>query len=280
VTCPVLFLQNGLRVCAPLGPAAYEGIESVVNFNVVYDAEAGSWLLSQSPAEASLVLDGRRPAARALAAHLAATRVEAKVEDDFYAVQCGKLLMNLTNAVNALSGEYIAPMLMQAPYRLVLAASITEAQAVYAASGVTPKAAHPRDATLLRWFVALLRSPQFFFAATVGRKLKGRGAGHTSMAQDLMSHRVPTEIDFLNGEIVRLGRAHNVPTPVNERLIELVKQAEAANTGSPRINGEDLAKAVGLSLGGRGGRGAGAVVLVATLAAVAALAMRGPAAQS
>ena len=56
--------------------------------------------------------------------------------------------------------------------------------------------------------------------------MKGREAGRTSMAQDLDARRVPTEIDFLNGELTRRARRLGVPTPVNDRLIELVKQAE------------------------------------------------------
>ena len=36
----------------------------------------------------------------------------------------------------------------------------------------------------------------------------------------------PTEIDYLNGEIVRLGKEHNVSTPYNERIVELVHEVE------------------------------------------------------
>ena len=36
----------------------------------------------------------------------------------------------------------------------------------------------------------------------------------------------PTEIDHLNGTIVRRGAAHGIPTPVNRLLHALVKLAE------------------------------------------------------
>lgn len=46
-----------------------------------------------------------------------------------------------------------------------------------------------------------------------------------SMLQDVEARR-PTEIDFLNGGIVRFGREHGVPTPLNEAIWALVKGVE------------------------------------------------------
>jgi 2-dehydropantoate 2-reductase len=50
----------------------------------------------------------------------------------------------------------------------------------------------------------------------------------SSMCQDIMKKR-RTEIDFLNGKIVELGRKSNVPTPVNETLVHFVKFLEEKN---------------------------------------------------
>lgn len=44
----------------------------------------------------------------------------------------------------------------------------------------------------------------------------------SSMYQDVMKGK-KTEIDFLNGKVVELGRKHNIPTPVNETLVCLIK---------------------------------------------------------
>jgi 2-dehydropantoate 2-reductase len=52
-----------------------------------------------------------------------------------------------------------------------------------------------------------------------------------SMLQDVQAHR-PTEIDFLNGGIVRFGREQGVPTPLNEAIVALVKGVERAWTQS------------------------------------------------
>jgi 2-dehydropantoate 2-reductase len=45
---------------------------------------------------------------------------------------------------------------------------------------------------------------------------------HTSMYDDWKAKR-PTEIDYLNGYIVRMGRELGIPTPVNEALTAMVK---------------------------------------------------------
>merc|ERR1712008_154700 len=118
----------------------------------------------------------------------------------------------------------------------------------FKAQGITLSPSMPSEAILLKWFTTLLRAPDFVFMMAVGSKLKGRGEGYTSMAQDLKSLRVPTEIDFLNGAIVELGKAHGVPTPVNEKLIWLIKQAEAANAGMPGISAESLQQQTSVSM--------------------------------
>jgi len=46
-----------------------------------------------------------------------------------------------------------------------------------------------------------------------------------SMLQDVEARRA-TEIDYLNGGIVRFGREHGVPTPLNEGILALVRGVE------------------------------------------------------
>lgn len=62
---------------------------------------------------------------------------------------------------------------------------------------------------------------------------------HTSMYDDWKAGR-PTEIDYLNGYIVRKGRELGIPTPVNEALTALVKaltEKERSGPGTIRIDG-------------------------------------------
>ena len=47
----------------------------------------------------------------------------------------------------------------------------------------------------------------------------------SSTAQDLLRGK-PTEIDFLNGHVVRKGTEHGIPTPTNLALTVAVRLAE------------------------------------------------------
>jgi 2-dehydropantoate 2-reductase len=52
-------------------------------------------------------------------------------------------------------------------------------------------------------------------------------AHKASMLQDVEARR-QTEVDYLNGGIVRFGREHGVPTPLNEAIVALIKGLEAS----------------------------------------------------
>jgi 2-dehydropantoate 2-reductase len=51
---------------------------------------------------------------------------------------------------------------------------------------------------------------------------------YSSMHQDLMKGK-KTEIDFLNGKIVEIGRKHGIAAPINETLVSLIKYLEENN---------------------------------------------------
>jgi 2-dehydropantoate 2-reductase len=52
------------------------------------------------------------------------------------------------------------------------------------------------------------------------------GAGRPSLLQDVMKGR-HTEVDYLNGYVVRKGREVDVPTPMNEAIVQVTKRMEA-----------------------------------------------------
>lgn len=51
-------------------------------------------------------------------------------------------------------------------------------------------------------------------------------AGKTSMLQDVEAGR-KTEVEIFSGKVIRLGREHQVPTPVNEHLYRTISTMEA-----------------------------------------------------
>ncbi len=49
--------------------------------------------------------------------------------------------------------------------------------------------------------------------------------GKTSMLQDIEAGR-KTEVEFLAGTVCKLGREHNVPTPINDMLFKMIRSLE------------------------------------------------------
>ena len=58
------------------------------------------------------------------------------------------------------------------------------------------------------------------------KKIWGRHNNKASMLQDLEKGQ-KTEIDYINGVVCQGGRKCGVPTPFNDKVVELVKEAEA-----------------------------------------------------
>lgn len=59
---------------------------------------------------------------------------------------------------------------------------------------------------------------------TVGKIIRS-STNINSILQDLLKHK-KTEIDFLNGAVVNLGKKHNIKTPVNEMILNIIKTSE------------------------------------------------------
>ena len=45
------------------------------------------------------------------------------------------------------------------------------------------------------------------------------------MLQDVEAHR-KTEVEMFAGKVIELGKRHNVPTPVNQKLFDMIKEIE------------------------------------------------------
>jgi 2-dehydropantoate 2-reductase len=138
---------------------------------------------------------------------------------DLAPLQWGKLLLNLNNPVNALSGLPLRAQLLDRDHRACMAALIAEALTALKAAGITPAKLTPLPAAALP---SALRLPTPIFRLLAFRMLRIDARARTSMAEDLTQGR-PTEIDALCGEVVRLAHAHGTAAPANERISELVR---------------------------------------------------------
>lgn len=142
-------------------------------------------------------------------------------------VQWGKLLVNLNNAINALSGVSLADELRQRDFRRAWALSVAEGLALVKAAGIEPVDPLPMP---LKLMPQIMRLPdalyRYVLSAGSGGKVKVDPHARSSMADDLAKGRA-TEVDFLQGEVVQLAERLGRRAPVNARLVALVKAAEA-----------------------------------------------------
>ena len=213
---PVLSLQNGLgnaeagRAVAP----ALRWLAGMVPYNI---AELGPGHLHRGTGGKLAAQDD--PALRAWLPVFDAARLPMRLYADLKPVQWGKLLLNLNNPVNALSGLPLRAELMQRGYRQVFAALQREALTALAAAGIEPAqvaAAAPRK------LPTLLSLPDWLFRRVAARMLRIDPEARSSMADDLALGRT-TEVDALCGEVVRLAQANGLAAPLNQRIQALVE---------------------------------------------------------
>jgi 2-dehydropantoate 2-reductase len=145
-----------------------------------------------------------------------------KLSDQMLELAWGKLLINLNNAVNALSGRSLIEELRERDYRRVFAASIGEGLTLLKQARIEPATIGSVSAAMLP---RILRSPDWLFNHVFLKRWKIDDKARSSMADDLAAGR-STEVDYINGELVRLAERLNADAPVNRRIVELVRAAE------------------------------------------------------
>jgi 2-dehydropantoate 2-reductase len=165
------------------------------------------------------------------AAQLSVPHLQVRPSDNIAGVQWGKLLVNLNNALNALSGLRLAEQLAQRPWRLLLADQMAEGLAAIKAEGIRPVASTPIPPALTPH---LLRLPDAAFRLLLGRAMKIDPEARSSMWEDLQRGR-RTEIDYLQGVIVAIAERRGLDAPLSKRIVALIKRAEAAGKGSPGL---------------------------------------------
>ncbi|WP_243042728.1 2-dehydropantoate 2-reductase [Dyella sedimenti] len=218
---PVVSFQNGLHNAAILREAlpGHPVLAGMVPFNVLQRVPGD---FHQGSGGALMV-----QAHEALAAYLplfAAAGVPLLPRQDMPAVLAAKLLLNLNNALNALSDLPLREELSQRAWRRCLAMAQREALAAFAAAGIRPARLTPLPP---RWLPRVLELPDAGFRRIASRMLAIDPLARSSMWEDLQRGR-PTEVDAINGEIVRLAERQHLPAPVNARLVALVHEAEQA----------------------------------------------------
>jgi 2-dehydropantoate 2-reductase len=168
---------------------------------------------------------GDDPIASAVSDAFRASGFESVARPDIARWKYSKLLMNLGNPVDALCPR-------DDDARRLVTMAREEGEKVLAAAGidhVSEQEDRARRGDLLR------------MAPIDGQRREG-GSTWQSLMRGL-----PVEVDFLNGEIVLLGRLHGVPTPVNTLLQQTTHDAVTARTPPNSIPAGALLTTLGIA---------------------------------
>jgi 2-dehydropantoate 2-reductase len=217
----VISFQNGVSNFEVLErelTGRFRIVRGMVQYNVAYLGEGRfhKGVAGQLWAE-------RRTETEALAERVRSGPASLGLADDMAGVAWGKLLINLNNAVSALSGRTLIEELKQRDYRRVVAASQREGLGLLRRAGIKPARIGPVPPRLLPLVIG---SPDWLFNRLFLRRWKIDVHARSSMADDLAAGR-KTEIDYLNGELVALADRLGVDAPVNRKIVELIRAAEA-----------------------------------------------------
>ena len=225
----VVAFQNGVSNLPVLRERLANVSGAVVPFNVTSPAPGHFHQGTQG----ELLIGPTAP--DAMMAAFAASGTPARVVDDIEGHLWAKLLVNLNNALNTLSGGPLRDGLLQRDYRRVLVAMIGEGMAVAEAEGVSPATFNGRSPAQLMRIMGL---PDWLYRIVMDRVVKIDATARSSMLDDLTLGRA-NELDYLQGEIVRRAERLGIDVPVTRAVMAATSEAFAQKK-SPRMSGATM----------------------------------------
>jgi 2-dehydropantoate 2-reductase len=214
----VISFQNGISNVEALEQGLggrFEISRGMVEYNVAY---LGSGRFHKGVA-GNLYADRR---ARTLSEAIGEGPAALKISDQMLRLAWGKLLINLNNAVNALSGQTLIGELKSRDYRRVFAESMREGLDLLKQAEIEPVAAGSVAPSRMP---RIIDSPDWLFNSVFLKRWKIDAHARSSMSDDLAEGR-KTEVDYINGELVRLAERLQQDAPVNRAIVDLIRQAE------------------------------------------------------
>ena len=146
-------------------------------------------------------------------------------------VMWSKLLLNMNNAINALCGVPLLTGLQNRQYRKAVAACMNEALSVMSTAGIASVKVGKTPVSLVPTILCL---PNFLFNIVASSMIKISPTARSSMLDDIEQGREP-EVNYINGEVVKLAKLNNMTAPINNKVTSMILDAHNQNKGSPNI---------------------------------------------
>lgn len=221
-TLTVVSTLNGVRAL-PLIRERFPQLKSTA-LTIMFNAQHSGVLQAQLTTKPAVIL-ARAGAARDTALHglLSGCGLALSESEDEKACW-GKLLINLANAIGALTQSTFRDLLSDPDLRTVFVAVLDEAVDRIEAAKIPYKLPMPLP---YRGYRTLLKygGGATWWLAQVKNGLDD--GAYPSMVSDVRAGR-RTEVQQLNGEIVALGERLNWPAPVNAQLVTMVEALDLA----------------------------------------------------
>jgi 2-dehydropantoate 2-reductase len=223
-TTPVLCLQNGIANEAIVAEYVTQVYPVLVLFNAVLPEPGRVVLTIMDFLAVGCFPKGTDALTAQVAADFTAAGLPTREHPDAMAVKWGKLIGNLNNALLAVTDCYWQKAFATPEMLSMMRAVMEEGLRVLAAAGISPADVTGRFD--IRAQVEAFAARQAEFADVPPEQ-----RGYPSMWQDLHFRRPETEVEYLNGEIVRLGERYGVPTPINRALLAAVRESIETGKG-------------------------------------------------
>lgn len=223
----IVTLQNGLP--EPL-IAEIAGSGRTIGCVVEWGATLkgpGECELTSDPASMSFHMgrmEGITDEQMSLVKSLLETMCPVDVEEDLLGVRWSKLLINATfSGLGTVMGGRFGDVSESREARPIALACMKECMDVGHAAGAVFAPVQGKDITKLFYYRGSLKKAFASFLMPIAMKKHRRI--EPSMLQDMKKGK-PCEIDAINGVVCEWGRKTGIPTPVNDRIVEIVKKEQ------------------------------------------------------
>lgn len=223
---PLVTFQNGVRsdaLVASLVPPQ-QIISAVVNIHATYLAPGSVTVIYPGPLLIGRAFGPNDSEVDAVAAILR-DAVPTRVTPNIHGAHWLKLIVNLNNAFPALTDATFQQIYADPGLRRLAVMVMLEGLRVAKRAGIRLASLPDTPAALIHLIAWLPLPLSARVAAAKARRMQTRWPLLGSTLQSLRRKR-PTEIDYLNGEVVRLGRESGVATPLNASIVQMVHQVE------------------------------------------------------
>jgi 2-dehydropantoate 2-reductase len=234
----VLALQNGVDNQTILPKYFSKVVYGVVSYNAWIDEPGVVGYQKKGPLVLGTPDNSLGGEARALAT-LLSRGVETMVTDRFLDAAYSKMVINLTNSLQALIGHPLRPIGNRALFQRVLTHLTWEGVQIVRSAGRRECRLGGMPSWMLMWAAANL--PPFLTRGAFEKNVKKMVI--SSMAQDVLQRGgADSELETLNGHFIRLADRHRLAVPYNRAVYAMCK--ERFGKGLPPVDIETVWSAV------------------------------------